>query len=70
VTGKVRRTIRTREQLFAAREVVMNPRLREVVANSTFETSFVRDKGMMLGQGKVWITRDKTGFGLGAIPPE
>jgi hypothetical protein len=70
VTGKVRRTIRTREQLFAAREVVMNPRLREVVANSTFETSFVRDKGMMLGQGQVWITRDKTGFGLGAIPPE
>jgi hypothetical protein len=67
MTGKVRRTIRNRDQLIAAKEVVMNPRLREEVAQSTFETVFVRDKGMMLGQGEVWITRGKEGFGLGAI---
>ena len=48
----------------------MDPHIREVVANSTFETVFVRDKGMMLGEGEVWITHDKTGFGLGAITLE
>ena len=45
----------------------MDPRIREVVAKSTFETVFVRDKGMMLGGGEVWITYDKTGFGLATI---
>ena len=45
----------------------MSPRLREVVAESTFETVFVRDKGMMLGDRAVWITLGKTSFGLGAI---
>jgi hypothetical protein len=67
VTGKVRRTLRTREQLIAAKETVLNAAVREAVAKSTFETAFVRDKGMMLGDGAVWITNDKTGFGLGAI---
>ncbi len=66
VTGKVRRTIRNRDQLMAAKKTVMDPRLREAVAKSTFETVFVRDKGMMLG-GEVWITHGNTGFGLGAI---
>ena len=59
--------IRNREQLVAAKETVLSPRLREVAAKSTFETVFVRDKGMMLGEGEIWITHDKTGFGLGAI---
>ena len=59
--------IRNRDQLVAAKETVMNPRLREVVAESSFEAVFVRDKGMMLGDGAVWITPSKTGFGLGAI---
>ena len=67
VTGKVRRTIRNRDQLIAAKDTVMNPHIREVVANASFETIFVRDKGMMLGGGEVWITHDNTGFGLGAI---
>jgi hypothetical protein len=67
VTGKVRRTIRNREQLLAAREGIMAPRIREVVATSSFETAFVRDKGVMLGSGEVWITPGKTGFGLGSI---
>jgi hypothetical protein len=67
VTGKVRRTIRTRDQLVAAKETVMDPHVRAVVANSTFETVFVRDKGMMLGEGEVWIAYDKRGVGLGAI---
>lgn len=67
VTGKVRRTIRNREQLLAAREAVMAPHLREVVATSSFETAFVRDKGVMLGSGEVWITPGKTGFGLGSL---
>jgi hypothetical protein len=67
VTGKVRRTIRNREQLLAAREGIMAPHLREVVATSSFETAFVRDKGVMLGGGEVWITPGKTGFGLGSI---
>lgn len=66
VTGKGRRTIRTREQLRAAKDMIMDPRIREIVAKSDFETVFVRDKGMMLGEGEVWITHDKTGFGLGA----
>ena len=67
ITGKARRTIRNRDQLIAAKERVMDPHIRDVVAKSTFETVFVRDKGMMLGEGEVWITYDKTGFGLGAI---
>jgi hypothetical protein len=67
VTGKVRRTIRNREQLLAAREVVLDPGIREVVATSSFETAFVRDKGIMLGEGEVWITPDRTGYGLGSI---
>ncbi|MBQ0821401.1 hypothetical protein KBI52_14440 [Microvirga sp. HBU67558] len=70
VTGKVRRTIRTREQLIAARETVLNQAVRDAVAKTTFETVFVRDKGMMLGDGAVWITNDKTGFGLGAVQVE
>ncbi len=67
VTGKVRRRIRNRDQLAAARETVLNPRILEVVAKSDFQTVFVRDKGMMLGEGEVWIIHDKAGFGLGAI---
>jgi hypothetical protein len=67
VTRKAKRMIRNREQLVAAKDTVMSPRLREVVAESTFETVFVRDKGMMLGNGEIWITHGKTGFGLGAI---
>jgi hypothetical protein len=48
----------------------MDARVREAVAKSTFETVFVRDKGMMLGEGEAWISRDKAGFGLGAITLE
>jgi hypothetical protein len=67
VTGKVRRTIRNRDQLIAAKETVMNAAVREAVAQSTFETVFVRDKGMMLGQGAAWITHEKVGFALGTV---
>jgi len=67
VTGRIKRTIRNRSQLLAAKRTVMDPLIRDVVAKSTFETLFVRDKGMMLGGGEVWITPDKAGFGLGAI---
>jgi hypothetical protein len=67
VTGKVRRTIRNRDQLIAAKETVMNAAVREAVAQSTFETVFVRDKGMMLGQGAAWITHEKAGFALGTV---
>ena len=67
VTGKVRRTIRNAEQLAASKEKVMAPHIREVVADATFESIFVRDKGMVLGAGEVWITYDKSGVGLGAI---
>jgi hypothetical protein len=67
VTGKVRRTIRNRDQLIAAKETVMNATVREAVAQSTFETVFVRDKGMMLGQGAAWITHEKAGFALGTV---
>jgi hypothetical protein len=70
VTGKTRRTIRNRDQLIAAERTVMDPHVRDVVARSTFETLFVRDRGMMLGDGEVWITRGSTGFGLGAIHRE
>lgn len=70
VTRKAKRAIRNRDQLIAAKETVMSPRIREVVAKSSFETVFVRDKGMMLGEGEVWITHNKTGFGLGAITTE
>ncbi|MCB8822025.1 hypothetical protein [Microvirga rosea] len=67
VTGRSRRTIRNRDQFIAAEKVVMDPRARNIVAQSTFETLFVRDKGMMLGDGEIWLTRGTTGFGLGAI---
>jgi hypothetical protein len=67
VTGRIRRTIRDRDQLIAAKETVLNAAVREAVAKSTFETVFVRDKGMMLGDGAVWITHGRTGFALGTI---
>jgi hypothetical protein len=67
LTGKTRRTIRDRDQLIAAQRTVMDPHVRDVVARSTFETLFVRDKGMMLGDGEAWITRGNAGFGLGAM---
>jgi hypothetical protein len=67
ITRKAKRMIRTRDQLVAAKETILSPRLREVVAESSFETVFVRDKGMMLGDGAVWIIPGKTGFALGAI---
>jgi hypothetical protein len=70
VTAKAKRTIRNRGDLVAAKERVLDPHVREVVAKSTFEAIFVRDKGMMLGDGAVWITPDKTGFGLGMITVE
>jgi hypothetical protein len=70
ITGKIRRAIRNRDQLLAAKDRILDQHIREVVAKSTFETLFVRDKGMMLGEGEVWITPDKTGFGLGAITLE
>jgi hypothetical protein len=70
MTGTVRRTIRNRDQLIAAKKTVMDPHIQEVVANTIFETVFVRDKGMMLGGGEVWITHGTTGFGLGAITLE
>jgi hypothetical protein len=70
VTRKAKRAIRNPDQLAAATDTVMSPRIREVVARSSFETVFVRDKGMMLGAGEVWITYDKRGFGLGAINSE
>ena len=67
ITGRVRRTIGNRDQLLAARETVMDPHVREVVAASTFDTAFVRDKGLMLGGGAGWITPGKTGVGVGSI---
>jgi hypothetical protein len=67
LTRKAKRAIRDRDQLVAAKDTVMNPRVREVVAKSSFEAVFVRDKGMMLGEGEVWIIHDQAGFGLGAI---
>jgi hypothetical protein len=70
VTGKVRRSIRNRDQLIAAKDTVMTPGIREAVAKSTFETVFARDKGMMLGEGAVWITHDRTGFGVATINVE
>ncbi len=70
MTGKTRRIIRNRDQFIAAKGTVLNPRIREIVAKSDFETTFVRDKGMMLGEGEVWITHNGTGFGLGAISLE
>lgn len=70
VTGKARRIIHNRDQLIAAKGTIMDVRVREAVAKSTFETVFVRDKGMMLGEGKAWISRDTAGFGLGAISLE
>jgi hypothetical protein len=67
VTQKSKRAIRNRDQLVTARETIMSPQLREIVAQSSFETVFVRDKGMMLGDGALWITPDKTGFKLQAL---
>jgi hypothetical protein len=67
VTRKSKRTIRNRDQLVAAKETVMSQGIREIVAQSSFETIFVRDRGMMLGDGAIWITSDKIGFRLGAI---
>ena len=70
ITGRAKRTIRNRDQLVAAKDMIMDPHVRDVVAKAIFETVFVRDKGMMLGAGEVWITHDKSGFGLGTITLE
>jgi hypothetical protein len=70
ITGRARRTIHNRDQLVAAKNRILDPQIRDVVAKSTFETVFVRDKGMMLGAGEVWITHGKTGFGLGTVTIE
>jgi hypothetical protein len=67
ITHKAKLKIRNREQLIAAKDAILSPRLRDLVAKSSFETVFVRDKGMMLGDGAVWITPGKSGFGLGAV---
>jgi hypothetical protein len=67
ITRKAKRMIRNREQLVAVKETILSPRLRKVIAESSFETVFVRDRGMMLGDGAIWITPSKAGFGLGAI---
>jgi polyphosphate kinase len=37
ITRKAKRTIRNREQLIAAKDTVLSPRLREMVAESSFE---------------------------------
>ncbi|MBA1157589.1 hypothetical protein [Microvirga mediterraneensis] len=67
LTGKIRRTLRNRDQVLAAKETILNAAVRDAVAKSTFESVFVRDKGMMVGGGAVWITPDKSGFGLGTV---
>jgi hypothetical protein len=41
VTGRARRIVRSRDQLVAAKDTVMDPRIREVVAKSTFAKVFV-----------------------------
>ena len=68
VTGKAKRTIRNREQLVAAKETILSPRIRKLVAASSFETVFVRDKGMMVGDGAVWITPARRALGWGRSP--
>jgi hypothetical protein len=70
IAGRARRTIHNRAQLAAAKDRILDPHVRDVVAKSTFEAVFVRDKGMMLGAGEVWITHGKTGFGLGTVTLE
>ncbi|EIM24637.1 SPFH domain-containing protein [Microvirga lotononidis] len=67
ITGKIRRTLRNRDQVLAAKETILNAAIRDAVAKSTFESVFVRDKGMMVGGGAVWITPDKASFGLGTV---
>jgi hypothetical protein len=68
MTGTIRLPIPNRDQLIAAKKAVMDPHIQEVVAGSTFETVFVRDKGMI--GGEVWITHGNTGFKMGAITLE
>lgn len=67
ISGKIRRILRNPEQLHSADEIILDSRLQKVAAKATFETLFVRDKGMMLGQGEVWLTHGKEGFGLREI---
>jgi hypothetical protein len=70
VTAKAKRTIRNRDQLIGVKATIMDPRIKEIVAQTTFKTVFIRDKGMMPGQGEIWINHGNTGFGLGAITLE
>jgi hypothetical protein len=45
ITRKAKRAIRNREQLVAAKNTVLSPRLQEVVAESTFETVLSGTRG-------------------------
>lgn len=48
--------IRTEERLAAVFGRIATPGLVAAVANQPFERLFVRDQGVMLGNGEVWVT--------------
>jgi hypothetical protein len=54
INGKIKRTIRNRDQLIAAERMVMDPRIRDIVAQSTFTTLFSRwhHHGLSTGTGR------------------
>lgn len=49
------RTIRNAAGLAAARDTVLRPSIKDVVAKQAFNDLFVRDQGVMFGNGEVWI---------------
>lgn len=61
VGGTRRRTIRNAAGLAAARDTVLQPAVKEIVAKQAFNDLFVRDQGAMFGNGEVWIGPGRIG---------
>ena len=67
VTGKVRRTIRTRDQLVVAKETVMDPHVRAVVAKFDLRDGLRPGQGDDARRGRGLDRFRQAGFGLGMI---
>ena len=61
LAGPRNRTIRNATELAAARDAVLNPAIRQVVAKQNFNDLFVRDQGAMFGNGNIWIGPGRIG---------
>ncbi len=53
--GGKKRTIRTAAQFIKSYDQIMTPDIVGAVTSQKYEDLFVRDQGVMFGQGEVWV---------------